>query len=56
MYFPTAGIECNPLLGPQLADLVRDVHAGRPVPSRVEVEEGVFTREQAAAELPRRKY
>ena len=51
-----ATIECNPLLGPQLADLVRDVHAGRPVPRRVEVEEGVFTREQAAAELPRRKY
>ncbi|MEO6186755.1 MAG: ABC transporter substrate-binding protein [Steroidobacteraceae bacterium] len=51
-----ATIECNPLLGAQLAQLIRDVHAGTPVPKRVVVEEGVFTREQAAAELPNRKY
>jgi simple sugar transport system substrate-binding protein len=51
-----ATVECNPLLGPQLAQLLRDVHAGRPVPRRVVVEEGVFTRDQAAAELPNRKY
>lgn len=51
-----ATVECNPLLGPQLAQLVRDVHAGTPVPRRVTVEEGVFTRDQAAAELPNRKY
>ncbi|KAF1686171.1 LacI family transcriptional regulator [Pseudoxanthomonas broegbernensis] len=51
-----ATVECNPLLGPQLAQLVRDVHAGRAVPRRVTVDEGVFTRDQAAAELPNRKY
>ena len=51
-----ATVECNPLLGPQLAALIRDVHAGNPVPKRVVVEEGVFTRDQAAAELPNRKY
>jgi simple sugar transport system substrate-binding protein len=51
-----ATIECNPLLGPQLAQLVRDVHAGKPVPKRVFVEEGVFTQDQAAAELPNRQY
>jgi ABC-type sugar transport system substrate-binding protein len=51
-----ATVECNPLLGPQLAQLIRDVKAGTPVPKRVVVEEGVFTREQAAAELPNRKY
>jgi ABC-type sugar transport system substrate-binding protein len=51
-----ATIECNPLLGPQLAQLVRDVHSGKPVPRRVVVEEGVFTQAQAAAELPNRKY
>ena len=51
-----ATVECNPLLGEQLAQLVRDVHAGREVPKRVEVEEGVYTMEQAAAELPDRKY
>ncbi|WP_024869728.1 ABC transporter substrate-binding protein [Pseudoxanthomonas suwonensis] len=51
-----ATVECNPLLGPQLAQLIRDVHAGREVPKRVQVEEGVFTRDQAEAELPNRKY
>jgi len=51
-----ATVECNPLLGTQLAQLIRDVHAGREVPKRVMVEEGVFTRDQAAAELPNRKY
>jgi galactofuranose transport system substrate-binding protein len=49
-------VECNPLLGPQLAQLIRDVHGGKPVPRRVVVEEGVFTQDQAAAELPNRKY
>ena len=51
-----ATVECNPLLGPQLAQIIRDVKAGKPLPKRVEVEEGVFTRDQAAAELPNRKY
>jgi len=51
-----ATVECNPLLGPQLAQLIRDVHAGREVPKRVVVEEGVYTMDQAAAELPKRQY
>lgn len=51
-----ATVECNPLLGAQLAQLIRDVHARKAVPRRVVVEEGVFTREQAATELPNRKY
>ncbi|MEO8308037.1 MAG: ABC transporter substrate-binding protein [Pseudomonadota bacterium] len=51
-----ATVECNPMLGPQLAQLIRDVHARKPVPKRVVVDEGVFTRDQAAAELPNRKY
>ena len=51
-----ATVECNPLLGEQLAQLIRDVHAGREVPKRVMVEEGVYTQDQAAAELPNRKY
>ncbi|WP_447729893.1 ABC transporter substrate-binding protein [Pseudoxanthomonas suwonensis] len=51
-----ATVECNPLLGEQLAQLIRDVHAGREVPKRVVVEEGVYTMDQAAAELPNRKY
>lgn len=51
-----ATVECNPLFGPQLAQLIRDVAAGKPVPKRVVVQEGVFTQDQAAAELPKRKY
>ncbi|MGC4125592.1 ABC transporter substrate-binding protein [Enterobacter sp.] len=51
-----ATIECNPLLGPKLAQLIRDIKAGQPVPRRVVVEEGVFTQDQVAAELPKRKY
>ncbi|MEU2181381.1 ABC transporter substrate-binding protein [Streptomyces thermolilacinus] len=49
-------VECNPLLGDQLMDLVKKVAAGETVPTRVEVEEGVFTQDQAADALPSRKY
>jgi galactofuranose transport system substrate-binding protein len=51
-----ATVECNPLLGAQLAGLIRDVHARKAVPRRVVVQEGVFTSDQAEAELPNRKY
>lgn len=49
-------VECNPLLGPQLFDAVEAILAGQSVSKRIETEEGVFTQEQAAAELPNRKY
>ncbi|MFD6371011.1 ABC transporter substrate-binding protein, partial [Streptomyces roseolus] len=49
-------VECNPLLGDQLMELVKKVAAGESVPRRVEVEEGVFTQDQAAAALPGRQY
>ncbi|MFD3531619.1 ABC transporter substrate-binding protein [Streptomyces sp. NPDC058664] len=49
-------VECNPLLGEQLMDLVKKVAAGESVPRRVEVKEGVFTQDQAAAALPGRQY
>ncbi|MER5736493.1 MULTISPECIES: ABC transporter substrate-binding protein [unclassified Streptomyces] len=49
-------VECNPLLGDQLMELVKKVAAGEDVPRRVEVEEGVFTQDQAAAALPGRQY
>ena len=51
-----ADVECNPLLGPQLMQLAKDVVAGKAVPKRVTVEEGVYTADQAAKELPNRKY
>jgi ABC-type sugar transport system substrate-binding protein len=49
-------VECSPLLGPQLMEVVKDVAAGRPVLRRVVTQEAVFTRDNAAAELPNRAY
>ncbi|WP_329625140.1 ABC transporter substrate-binding protein [Streptomyces sp. NBC_01255] len=49
-------VECNPLLGDQLMELAEKVAAGESVPIRVEVKEGVFTQDQAAAALPGRQY
>jgi galactofuranose transport system substrate-binding protein len=49
-------VECNPLLGPQLMELVEQVHAGEDVPERVEVDEDVFTQDEAEDELPNRTY
>jgi galactofuranose transport system substrate-binding protein len=49
-------VECNPLLGPQLMQLAKDVVAKKPVEKRITVTEGVYTADQAAKELPNRKY
>lgn len=49
-------VECNPLLGPQLMQIAKDVVAKKPVPKRVVTQEGVFPAEVAAKEFPNRKY
>ncbi|MHA6617801.1 ABC transporter substrate-binding protein [Pseudonocardia sp. DLS-67] len=49
-------VECNPLLGPQLMDLVKKVAAGEEVPARVVTEETTFDSAAAEAALPDRKY
>lgn len=49
-------VECNPLLGDQLMELVKKVKAGETVPQRVETEESTFTQEQAKEALPSRQY
>ncbi|MFT3991658.1 MAG: ABC transporter substrate-binding protein [Luteolibacter sp.] len=49
-------VECNPLIGPQLFDAVDAVVAGKSLPKRIVVEEGVFDESKAAAELPKRQY
>ena len=46
-----ATVECNPLLGPQLMAVVKDISAGKPVARRVISQERMFTRENAALEL-----
>jgi len=49
-------VECSPLLGPPVMALVQELAAGRTVPRRVITQETVFTRENAALELPNRTY
>jgi galactofuranose transport system substrate-binding protein len=49
-------VECNPLIGPQLFDIAEAVAAGKSVPHRVPVDEGVYDQSQAAAALPNRHY
>jgi simple sugar transport system substrate-binding protein len=49
-------VECSPLLGPPLMAVVADIAAGKPVARRVVTQETVFTRENAARELPNRAY
>jgi simple sugar transport system substrate-binding protein len=51
-----ATVECSPLLGPQLMAVVKDAAAGNPVQRRVITRESMFTRDNAAAELPGRVY
>lgn len=49
-------VECNPLLGPQLMDVVKKVKDGETVERWIKTEEGDFMQDQAAAALPNRKY
>ena len=51
-----ATVECNPLLGPLAFDAVERILRGEPVVKRVVVKDRLFTADQAAAELPNRKY
>ncbi|HSK96115.1 MAG TPA: ABC transporter substrate-binding protein, partial [Euzebyales bacterium] len=49
-------VECNPLLGPQLMEIVEQVAAGEEVEKRIVTEETTFTPEQAAEVLDEREY
>ncbi|GAA2720223.1 ABC transporter substrate-binding protein [Cellulomonas aerilata] len=49
-------VECNPLLGPDLADIIKDVVAGNPVEKRIVVEDKAFDQAAAAEALPTREY
>jgi simple sugar transport system substrate-binding protein len=51
-----ASIECNPLLGPQALQAVKDLMAGKKLPARIWTIEGVFDQTNAAAALPTRQY
>ena len=50
-------VECNPLLGPQLAQVTKDLVAGKAVDKWIKSDEGVFVGAEAATKaLPDRKY
>ncbi len=49
-------VECNPLLGGQLMEIVKKVHADEPVERRIVTEETVFDQETAKKALPSRQY
>lgn len=49
-------VECNPLLGPQLFEVVEKVAAGQTVPKRIVTEESVYDQSLAEAALPKRQY
>jgi len=49
-------VECNPLLGPQAVQAIRDLRDGKTLPARIWTIEGVFDQTTAAAALPDRQY
>jgi galactofuranose transport system substrate-binding protein len=49
-------VECNPLIGPQLFDAVEAISAGKELPKRITVEEGVFDQKVASQALADRQY
>ncbi|MGC3994254.1 MAG: ABC transporter substrate-binding protein [Propionicimonas sp.] len=49
-------VECSPLLGAQLIDIIKKLNAGETVPQRIVTDETTFTQEQATEALPNRKY
>ncbi len=49
-------VECSPLLGPQLFDVIEDIMAGKQVPKRITTKEGIFPQEVAKQEIGNRLY
>lgn len=51
-----AVVECNPLIGPLLMQATKEIMAGRTLPKRMIPPEDIFTQENAATEVNKRKY
>jgi galactofuranose transport system substrate-binding protein len=49
-------VECNPLLGPQAVQAVRDLRDGKKLPARIWTIEGIFDETNAKDALPARQY
>ncbi len=51
-----ADVECNPLHGPRVAEIIQMLEAGKPVDKIMYVKEGVFDQFNAKEIMPTRKY
>lgn len=49
-------VECSPLLGPKLMEIVKKVADGKEVPKYIPVEEYIYTQDEAKEAYPNRKY
>lgn len=49
-------VECNPLHGPRVAEIIQKLEAGQSVEKIQYVDEGVYDQKNAASELPNRLY
>jgi ABC-type sugar transport system substrate-binding protein len=49
-------VECNPLLGPQLMQSVKELIAGKTLPKRIVTKDDIFTQDNAQREVANRKY
>ena len=49
-------VECSPLLGKQLIEIVKQINDGETPEKRIVTEETTFTQEQAIEALPDRQY
>ena len=49
-------VECNPLLGPQLLEVSKDILDGKDVERSIKSKESQFLQKDAATELPNRQY
>jgi ABC-type sugar transport system substrate-binding protein len=49
-------VECNPLIGPQVMQIAKDLIAGKKVDHRIVTPDKEFNADQAKTELPNRKY
>ena len=49
-------VECNPLLGPQLMQAVKELIQGKILPKRIVTKDDIFTMDNAEREIVNRKY
>ena len=49
-------VECNPMIGPALFDMIQSAHEGKKLPQRVFVKDDIFDATNVKEALPTRQY